>query len=661
MPSKIRNIGILSHVDAGKTTVTEQMLFAGGALKSPGDVNKGTTVSDHLDIEKERGVSVWSTDVSFSWKGHTINLIDTPGHADFSAEVERSLQIMDAAILIVSAVEGIQSHTFALWEALLLRKIPAVIFINKIDRHGADFTKVLIELEKEFSLQPFVMFSPVNQGNANASIQKLTRSVSSPEAAWLAERSVEKIVGMDDELLEIYLEGKEIPEDLMQSKVKDYTIQRKLFPVIAGVAKNAVGISELLDAVVAIFPNPAASSGNLSALVYKVEQHPTLGRLAYTRVFDGAIRLRDKIFNSSAKSEGKVAQIKKNDLGKLIDHPMIDCHDIGIITGLPDVKPGDILGDSHRVPVSVNLIVPMMTVEILPADEKDFTLLANALEVMQLEDPRLGLRWYREEKELHLNLMGKIQMEIISSVLLQRFGVEANFGTPTVIYKEKPLKAAIGFAEYTMPKPCWAVVSFAIEPAPAGSGIVYSSKVSVDRIKQKYQNEIREAVAKSLAQGIKGWEVTDTQITLIDGEDHEIHSRPGDFNIAVPMALMNGLTQSGTALLEPLLNFVVRAPESLLGKISGDILLMRGSFETPLFDDDAVIITGKVPAATSQDYGIRLSSLSGGKARIRFSFAGYAPCSDDQGVIRAFKGVNPLDRSRWILHARGAFKADERR
>lgn len=661
MPSNIRNIGILSHVDAGKTTATEQMLFAGGALKSPGDVNKGTTVSDRLDIEKERGVSVWSTDVSFSWKGHTINLIDTPGHADFSAEVERSLQIMDAVILIVSAVEGIQSHTFALWEALQKRQIPVIIFINKIDRHGSDFAKVVAELEKEFAIQSFVLFSPVNEGNAGASIQKFTSSSGNTTTAFLVERSVENLAGLDEKLLEMYLEGEIIPENLMLSKIKDYTTRRMLVPVIAGVAKNAVGISELLDAVFAFFPNYPDSSGNLSALVYKVEQHPTLGRLAYTRVFDGVIQVRDNIFNATANKEGKVAQIKKNNLGKLIDRQLIDCNDIGIITGLSDVKPGDILGNADCIPATVNLNVPMMTVEILPEDEKNFTLLANALEVMFLEDPRLGLQWHKEEKELHLHLMGKIQMEVIQRVLGQRFGVEAKFGTPTVIYKETPVKAGIGFAEYTMPKPCWAVVRMAIEPAPAGTGVVYNSQVSVDKIKQKYQNEIREAVYKSLGQGMKGWEVTDMKVTLIDGEDHEIHSRPGDFHIAVPMALMNGLMHTGTRLLEPIMSFTIHAPEALLGNITGDLHTMRGTFGTPLFDEGVVIISGKVPASTSQDYGIRLSSLSGGKARIRLSFSGYAPCSDDLGVVRPFKGINPLDRSRWILHARGAFKADERR
>ncbi len=661
MFTKIRNIGILSHVDAGKTTITEQFLFLGGAVKFPGDVNKGTTVSDSLKIEKERGISVRSTNITFDWRGNQINVIDTPGHTDFSSEVERSLQIMDGAILVISAVEGLQAHTYALWDALKSREIPVVFFINKIDRQGADFGKVVNDLEKEFGILGFTLYCPENEGINASEVCNVFENKTKPQISSYYEHSIENLADLDEEILEDYLEGNEISEDTLQLKLSFYTQKRDLYTIYSGVAKLGKGIPELLDAVINFFPEAARSSEKLSALVYKIEQNQTLGRVAHVRVFDGEIKVRDNVLNFTSKKIEKVAQIKKSFTGKFKDQQILKTGDIGILTGLPLVNAGDILGDNHKIPIQSSVQVPMMTVQVTPDEDVNFTQLAHALEILNLEDPKLNLRWYKDEKELHINLMGNIQMEIIDSLLQQRFEIMAKFGQPSVIYKETPTTSGTGFASYTMPKPCWAVATFAIEPGKRGSGISYQSRVSLDKIKQKYQNEIRMNISNALEQGIKGWEVTDAVITLIDGEDHEVHSRPGDFIIATPMALMTGLTKTGTTLLEPILDFVIKATEVLLGKVAGDLHQMRGTFGTPSFSNGNFEIKGKVPAATSLEYGIKLGSMSAGKGKVRFSFHGYEPCPDNLGVIRPHKGVNPLDRSQWILHARGAFKSDERR
>ncbi|MCF8366137.1 MAG: TetM/TetW/TetO/TetS family tetracycline resistance ribosomal protection protein [Bacteroidales bacterium] len=661
MTRKIRNIGILSHVDAGKTTISEHLLFLGGAIKKPGDVNHGTTVSDNLKVEKERGVSVRSSDMSFLWNDYLINLIDTPGHTDFSAEVERSLQIMDGAILVISAVEGLQAHTYALWQALNTRNIPVLFFINKIDRQGANFENVVRAIEKEFHIPVFLMYCPRNEGTNLAEIQNVCVSNNIPEVASFYEYSMENLAELDEELLEVWLEGMRISTQTIRAKIKFFTQSNQLFPVYCGVAKSGIGITELLDAIIEFFPNPGESSGKLSALVYKIEHDQTMGRLAHVRVFDGEIRVRDLILNQKSGQQEKIAQIKKSLTGKLKDMVALESGDIGIVSGLANANSGDILGSDHKIPARANVQVPMMTVQVIPENEEDFVQLAQALETLYLEDPKLNMRWYRNEKELHIDLMGKIQMEILESMILQRFGLPVRFGQPTIIYKETPSGKGIGHASYTMPKPCWAVCTFAIEPAERGSGISYESRVSVDKIKQKYQNEIKTCIQSALAQGIKGWEVTDAIITLIDGEDHEIHSRPGDFIIATPMALMNGLLKIGTTLLEPMLSFTIVAPEELLGKVAGDLHKMRGTFDSPSFENGNFELKGKVPAATSLDYGIKLGSMSSGKGQARFSFHGYEACGDNEGMIRAYKGVNPLDRSKWILHARGAFKSDERR
>jgi len=656
----IRTIGILSHVDAGKTTLTEQFLFKSGVLKVPGNVDKGTTVSDSLDIERQRGISVRASGVSFFWKSNRINLIDTPGHADFSAEVERTLQVMDGVILLVSAVEGLQAHTYALWDALQKRKIPILIFINKIDRPGSDFHKIVDEIEKELGVKTFAMNCPTEEGSQQADIIQLIGKAEILNINSCFDHSLENISDFDEEIMDAFLEGKTIEPDHLLEKVKTLSRDRKIIPVLTGIAKSGLGIAELMNALTHFITAVLPSSGRLSALVYKIEHHPALGILAHIRLFDGEIKVRDPILNIRTGENNKIARIKKYENGKLIDCDVLHTGDLGIVSGLRNLRPGDILDSDHSIPPPALLRIPMMTVQIKPANENDFTNLAQGLEILNIEDPKLDLQWFKEDKELHLGLMGKIQMETLAAEILERFGIAIHFGQPTIIYKETPVITDIGFASYTMPKPCWAVCSFAIEPGARGTGISYRSQVSVDKIKQKYQNEIQAIISKSLNQGIKGWEVCDIRITLVDGEDHEIHSRPGDFIIATPMALMNGLQKTGTTLLEPILNFTIKAPETLLGKISGDLHKMRGQFDSPVFSDDYFVLAGQVPAATSLDYAIELASLSGGKAQIRFAFQGYAPVADELGVIRPYRGINPLDRSRWILHKRGAFKANER-
>lgn len=298
--------------------------------------------------------------------------------------------------------------------------------------------------------------------------------------------------------------------------------------------------------------------------------------------------------------------------------------------------------------------------KVKPAKREEIQKLADALTELNAEDPLLDFQWFREDHEFQLKLMGGMQKEILTGILKNRFGVEAEFESPTVIYKETPSKLATGYVEYTMPKPCWAVMKFEVEPLPPGSGLQFDSKVRVDDIQRKYQNEVEATIPKILQQGIKGWEVTDLKVTLTDGEDHEMHSRPGDFILATAMGVMRALKNAGTNLLEPVYDFVLVFPEEYLGPIASDLTQMRGNFDTPDFSGGMVRLKGKVPVATSLDYPIRISSLTSGRAQIRFTFGGYQPCTNAQGQTREYKGVNPLDESLWILHNRGAYKADER-
>ncbi len=282
--------------------------------------------------------------------------------------------------------------------------------------------------------------------------------------------------------------------------------------------------------------------------------------------------------------------------------------------------------------------------------------MAEALQILEKEDPALEFEWYREDKELQLKVMGAIQVEVLEQIILQRFGISVQFEDPTVIYKETPITSGYGIGHYTMPKPCWAIVKFLIEPAPRGSGVSYKSLVRTSDIHQKYQNEVERSIPKALQQGIKGWEVTDLKITLVEGEDHQMHSRPGNFVLATPMGIMNALNDIGTQFLEPILWFKITANDELLGKLTSEIIQMRGQFDSPTIVDNKMTLTGTVPLATSLDFPVRLSSLSGGKAKLLTRFHSYQVCEDALAQTRPYKGISPLDRSKYILKMRKALE-----
>lgn len=661
MAQEIINIGILSHVDAGKTTITENILFETGAIRSKGSVDQGSATTDSLTVERDRGISVKAASVSFEWKNKQINLIDTPGHADFTAEVERCLNILDGAVLVISAVEGVQSQTYLLFEALKQKGIPVLIVINKLDRSGADYEMVLNELKSELGIKTFPLFGAINDGFSKCELINIWEENNNQEA--YRHLGVENIADYSEEVFERFLNDETIDFLSIEDTLTELCQKQHILPVFTAIAKNDMGTTELLNGIVKyIKPYQSVSNrAEFSAYVFKVEQNKSLGRIAHIKVLSGTIKGRDIIKNSIKNTEEKVAQLRKRFANKLEPVDELPEGEVGIISGLATVHAGDYLGYIQNKPESVCVQQPVLTVQVLATDEINYLKLAEALTLLNAEDPLLSFEWFKTEKEFHLKLMGQIQIEILQAIILERFEIETKFTDPTVIYKETPSDEAVGIARYTMPKPCWAVLNFQIKPGDPGSGIKYNSQVSVDKIAKKYQNEIEETVPKVLKQGIKGWEVIDLEISLIDGEDHEMHSRPGDFILATPMALMDALKNASTTLLEPLFNFEIKAPEELLGQIASDLTTMRAVFANPEFTDGKFILKGNVPVSTALSYSIKLNSLTSGKGKIRLNFGGYQPCSDEQGVIRDYKGVNPLDTSQWILHKRGAFKADERK
>lgn len=659
--NNIRNIGIVAHVDAGKTTLTEQLLYQSGSSRTLGSVDKGTTHTDSLEIEKQRGISVKASETDLYWKETAIYLIDTPGHIDFSAEVERSIGVLDGAVVVLSSVEGVQPQTEVYFNALKQLNTPTIFFINKLDRIGSSPYKILKDMKKLLSnkLIPMQLVSKVDNG---FSVQNLfhqlnnvqnLKEITNDSYKLILEDIINILCDNNEELLEQYLDDS-LTIGTIREQIELQAKEGKIYPVFFGTAIKGEGVTELLDGIIDYLPGPIdLDDSELSALVYKISHHKTLGKTAHLKLFSGKIESRDEIFNVTKDRNEKITVIKKIINQKQTDIKSAVSGDLVMVSGL-DCSTYDILGSKKYIPKLPSIASTLLTLRIYSKKEEDYIPLVEALNTLQEEDPLLNMEWVKEKKEIHIQIMGKIQLEILESTLKERFNIEVIFGAPSVIYKETPVNSGYGEESYTMPKPCWAVVDFFIEPLPRGSGIIYESQVRTEKVKLKYQREIENNLERILQQGLYGWNVTDLKITFVEGEDHVLHSRSGDFAAATAMALMKGFAKIGTTLLEPMINFRITIPEDICGRVLNDIIQMRGSFESPTIHNDSATIEGTLPVATCLEYPVTLSMISSGKSVMSTKFAGYELCSIELGASRERIGVNPLDRSKFILYVRNA-------
>ncbi|MFX3636490.1 MAG: GTP-binding protein [Candidatus Pristimantibacillus sp.] len=649
-----RNVGIFAHVDAGKTTTTEHMLYASGRTRALGSVDAGTALTDWMDVEKERGISVRAATTSFTWKGISFNLVDTPGHVDFLSEVERSLRVMDGAVLIISAVEGVQAQTEMIWHALRKLRIPTVIYINKLDRVGADIAVVLDDIRSYLSPDIIELQRPIGSEQQFERSEDLWRIDADPAAQTML---IEAIAERDEELLQHYVNGKQISLKQWKEHAAVKARRAELFPVVYGASSKGIGVTELMDAVIDYLPAPNGDAdAALSGIVFKIERDKTMGRMAFVRLYEGTMRNRDVIANFTQGLNEKVTQIRKVEGGRSEDLGIFTAGDIAAVCGMAHVRIGDVLGVPDAVPEEVKLAVPLLTVQAHWTDHQQYPAIVQALLELSDEDPLLDVQWLQDERELHVKVMGPIQLEILSNVLLNRYGLEVQFGQPSVIYKETPRQSGEGYIAYTMPKPCWAVLRFLIEPGERDSGLQYEAMVRAEELLPQYQSEVARRVPEALQQGLNGWEVVDLKVTLVEGQHHVWHTHPLDFAVATPMGIMNGLAAIGTQLLEPVLQFRIVVPEENGGRVMNDLVMMRGSFEAPILQGDRLIIEGRVPAATSLEYSMELNSLTKGRGTIATFFAGYEECPPDVTAERTRRGVNPLDQSKYILSVRKALQ-----
>ena len=635
----IRNIGIFAHVDAGKTTLSEQLLVHAGAVRKAGSVDSGTAHTDNLPVEQRRGISVRATCVRLSWRGVDVNLIDTPGHVDFSAEIERSLWALDGAVIVVCAVEGVQPQTELLFEALRGQGLPVLFFINKVDREGADVARTLRQIQRRLSPRAALLDDP--------------------------EGLLEAACDADDALMERYLAGEEIPDAELREKIPALARVGQLYPVLAGSALRDVGILPLLDAILDDLPAPAADGAALSGVAFAVAHDRLLGKGLWVRLYSGRLENRaaitlpgriDPLTGEATEVQSKITQIRGVDGS---DRGALSGGEIGVVYGVGQMKIGQVLGDPALLPRKVQpgtLRTPLMTVRVLPDKPEEMTALAAACETLSDEDPLLQAHYVKTTNELQLDVMGGIQLEILQESLKTRFGLAASFTNPAVIYRETIAREADGYVAYTMPKPCWAIMHFVISPAPRGSGVHFHSEVHIRDILARYQHQVEQALPLALSQGRLGWKVTDVDITLVEGSYHQFHTHPLDFIVATPWGIQDGLARGGSVLLEPILELRLRVPPECVGRVMSDVTAMRGEVTEVQSADDYAALTALVPVATSMDYSTKLAQLSSGRGSMSARLHSYRDCPLELGATAARRGVDPLDTSKYILAARSALE-----
>ena len=648
--TRFKNIGILAHVDAGKTTLTEQLLAVSGAISAPGTVDKGTATTDSLEVERRRGISVKTASVALPLGEDVINIVDTPGHTDFIGEVERSLAVLDGVVLVISAAEGVQAQTTLLLDAVRRLHLPALLVMNKLDRAGCDPPAVIEDVKRELSSDLVVMCDCLGAGESGVEI--VQRSLDLED---FREDLLLTLANTDPALEERYFAGEEIAVEELLQLFRQAIAEGRVYPLFFTCAKLGKGVAPLLSALGELLPWASGHDDDpLSGVIYRVQYDPSLGKLAHVRLFGGCLKNRDPLPLLGEEGEPeKIAQIKRYTAGKLQDSGRLCAGDIGVLTGISKARIGQIIGNED-VSRDCRLAVPLLMIKVTPDDPQQLPRMMQALSQLSEEDPLLDYEYDQDTREMLIRITGIIQIQILRELLETRYGLAADFSPPAIIYREQPSRPGRGLEEYTMPKPCWAVVELTVEPLPPGSGLQFRSAVKDNVLAYRYQHHVEQSMRQTFRQGVLGWQVDDALVTLVYGESHHEHTHPLDFYVATPIAALRALSDSQPILLEPWLRLVMRAESGLIDKVIGQIIAMRGEFSPPRISGSDFTMEAFVPLATSLDWPIEFQSLTSGKGRLGSSFLEYRPCPPGEGTARPRRGVDPLDKPKWILHCRGA-------
>ena len=634
---KIINLGILAHVDAGKTTLTESLLYTSGAIAEPGSVDKGTTRTDTMNLERQRGITIQTAVTSFQWEDVKVNIIDTPGHMDFLAEVYRSLSVLDGAVLLVSAKDGIQAQTRILFHALQIMKIPTIFFINKIDQEGIDLPMVYREMKAKLSSEIIVKQKVGQHPHINV-------TDNDDMEQWDA------VIMGNDELLEKYMSGKPFKMSELEQEENRRFQNGTLFPVYHGSAKNNLGIRQLIEVIASKFySSTPEGQSELCGQVFKIEYSEKRRRFVYVRIYSGTLHLRD-VIRISEKEKIKITEMYVPTNGEIVpaDHA---CPGEIVILADDTLKLNDILGNEKLLPHKtwIDNPMPLLRTTVEPQKPEQREALLNALAEIADTDPLLHFDIDTVTHEIMLSFLGKVQLEVICSLLEEKYHVGVAMKEPSVIYLERPQKKASCTIHIEVPpNPFWASIGLTVTPLPVGSGTQYKSEVSLGYLNQSFQNAVMEGVRYGMEQGLYGWGVTDCQICFDYGVYYSPVSTPADFRFLAPVVLEQALKKAGTQLLEPYLSFTLFAPQEYLSRAYNDAPKYCAIIESTRLEKDEVIFKGEIPARCIGEYRNDLNFYTNGRSVCITELKGYQETSGEP-VFQPRRPNSRLDKIRHMF------------
>ena len=600
-PSDHICIGLLAHVDAGKTTLSESMLYLSGRIRQQGRVDHGNAYLDTYELERARGITIFSKQAELVFGELEVTLLDTPGHVDFSAEMERTLRVLDYAILVINGADGVQGHTETLWKLLKQYRIPAFLFINKMDQNGTDAEKLLEELRVKLS------GSCIRFGEAEDS-----------------EEFLENVAMAEEQVLETYLEHGTIE----RGEISRLIWERKVFPCYFGSALKNIGVKEFL-AGLECYAKERSYPEEFGAKVYKIARDPQGNRLTYLKVTGGVLKVRDLIRYQDV--EEKVSQIRIYSGEKYDAVQEVRAGRVCAVTGLTKTYPGEGLG--AEPPSEGPVLTPVLNYQLILPEGCDTHGMLLKLRQLEEEDPELHIVWNEELGEIHAQLMGEVQTEILQSMIRERFQTEVTFGPGNIVYKETIKRPAEGVGHFE-PLRHYAEVHLLLEPGESGSGLVFAADCSEDVLDRNWQRLILTHLAEKEHRGVlTGSAITDMKITLVAGRAHLKHTEGGDFRQATYRAVRQGLKSTESVLLEPYYEFRMEIPAEFVGRALTDIQRMAGEFQTPDTEGDFAVITGSAPVSEMRDYQLEVTSYTKGRGRLFCTLKGYAPCHNAEEVI----------------------------
>ena len=607
---RVLNVGLLAHVDAGKTTLSESILYQSGAIRNLGRVDHQDAFLDTDEMERERGITIFSKQAVLTWKDTEITLLDTPGHVDFSAEMERVLQVLDCAVLVISGADGVQGHTETLWKLLTRYGIPVFLFVNKMDQEGTDCGKLLAELKSRFS-EGCIDFGRVETG---------------------AEEVIEEIAVCDEQTMEEYLEKGSVAA----ASIRRLVAERKIFPCYFGSALHLQGVEELMNGI-CTYQMQKEYPAVFGAKVYKIARDGQGNRLTYLKVTGGTLKVKDVI----GENGDKVNQIRVYSGEKYELLSEADAGKVCAVTGLAETYPGQGLGAEKDSELPI--LEPVLTYRIILPDDCNVHTMLRDLKLLEEEEPELHVVWIEKSQEIHVQLMGDVQIEILQRIIKERFGVLVEFGEGSIVYKETIAAPVEGVGHFE-PLRHYAEVHLRLEPGEPGSGLQFETDCSEDILARNWQRLILTHLEEKEHKGVlTGSVITDMKITLTSGKAHLKHTEGGDFRQATYRAVRQGLKKAESVLLEPYYEFRIELPSENVGRAMTDIQNRFGKFEAPETLGEMTVLTGIAPVSTLSGYQKDVIAYTGGRGRISLTLKGYDLCHNQEEVVAARGYDSELD------------------